>query len=85
MVCASVRQGEEEDLQRPGADHTGQEAQDVQFLRMEGPQDCVQEVSEVLAVISLHSLCLQYALHSWTNMCRCILLFLTFSDLCLII
>lgn len=46
MVRASVWQGEEEDLQRPGPDHTGQEAQDVQLLGVEGPQDCVQEVSE---------------------------------------
>ena len=46
MVRASVRQGEEEDLQGPGADHTGQETQDVQLLGVEGPQDCVQEVKE---------------------------------------
>lgn len=46
MVCASVWQGEEEDLQRSGPDNTGQEAQDVQLLGVEGPEDCVQEVSE---------------------------------------
>lgn len=44
VVCASIRQGEEEDLQRSGPDHTGQEAQDVQLLGVEGPEDCVQEV-----------------------------------------
>lgn len=47
MVCASVWQGEEEDLQRSGPDHTGQEAQDVQLPGVERPQDCVQEVREV--------------------------------------
>lgn len=46
MVRASVRQGEEEDLQRSGPDNTGQEAQDVQLLGVEGPEDCVQEVCE---------------------------------------
>lgn len=44
MVCASVRQREEEDLSRPGPDHFGQETQDVQFSGVEGPQDCLQEV-----------------------------------------
>lgn len=46
MVRAPARQGEEEDLQGPGPNHTSPEAQDVQLLGVEGPQDCVQEVSE---------------------------------------
>lgn len=47
MVCASVWQREEEDLQRPGPDYSGQETQDVQLLGVEGPQDCVQEVGKL--------------------------------------
>lgn len=46
MVCASVGQGKEEDIQRPGPNHTGKKAQDVQLPGMEGPQNCVQEVFE---------------------------------------
>ena len=45
MVRSSLRQGEEEDLQGPGPDHPGQEAQDVQLPGVAGPQDCLQEVS----------------------------------------
>lgn len=44
MVCASVWQGKEEDIQRPRPNHTGKEAQDVQLPGMEGPKNCVQEV-----------------------------------------
>lgn len=44
MVCASVWQGKEEDLQRSGPNHTGKEAQDVQLSGMEGPKNCIQEV-----------------------------------------
>lgn len=44
MVCASVWQRKEEDIQRPRPNHTGKEAQDVQLPGMEGPKNCVQEV-----------------------------------------
>lgn len=45
VVRASLRQGEEEDLQRSGSDHPSQEAQNVQLLGVEGLEDCLQEVS----------------------------------------
>lgn len=44
VVCSSVRQGEKEDLQGSGPDHTGQEAQNVQLLGVARPEDCVQKV-----------------------------------------
>uniref|UniRef100_A0A8C5B498 AP complex mu/sigma subunit domain-containing protein n=1 Tax=Gadus morhua TaxID=8049 RepID=A0A8C5B498_GADMO len=47
VVRSSLRQGEEEDLQGPGPDHPGQEAQDVQLPGVAGPQDCLQEVCEL--------------------------------------
>lgn len=52
MVCASVRQGKEEDLQRSGPNHTGKEAQDVQLSGMEGPKNCIQEVCTFLFLIT---------------------------------
>lgn len=53
MVRASVGQGEEENLPRPGSDHSRPEAQDVQLLGVERSQNSVQKVRDVNSSHSL--------------------------------
>lgn len=47
MVCASIGQGEKENLPRPGSDHSRPEAQDVQLLGVERSKNRVQKVRDV--------------------------------------
>lgn len=66
MVCASVRQGEEENLPRPGPDYSGPQAQDVQLSGVERSENCIQEVGDVYAYQQSLKILLH---HGWQTQC----------------